>query len=84
MDIEEASVFFISSILAGMGLIVLAGTITIINNILSKYWKPVNFGYLLPKIMTMPDTPPARFVDPQELHHVDKTTEPTLDLSKNR
>ena len=84
MDIEEASVFFISSILAGLGLIVLAGTITIINNILSKYWKPVNFGYFVPKVMIMPDTPPARFAEPHELNSIDKTTEPKLDLSKNR
>lgn len=38
---DQAAVFLAGSILTALGFIVVIGTIVIINNLLSKYWKPV-------------------------------------------
>lgn len=82
MDIDQASTFFVSSLLIGLGLVAIAATLTAINNIFSKYWKPVNFGYFLPRALV--EQEPIRFAEPHEIHHVDKSNEPKLDLSKHR
>ena len=42
MDMTQAATFLGSSILLMMGIIVVVIGIVIINNILNKYWKPVN------------------------------------------
>lgn len=41
MSIEQSSVFLAGSILTMLGFIVVVIGIVVINNILSKYWKPV-------------------------------------------
>jgi hypothetical protein len=41
MDIEVACIFLGSVILFMLGFIVIVIGLTVINNILSKYWKPV-------------------------------------------
>jgi len=41
MTIEQASTFLVGSILTMLGFIIVVGAIVVINNIISKYWKPV-------------------------------------------
>lgn len=41
MDMNQAAVFLAGSILTMLGFIVVIGGIVIINNMLTKYWKPV-------------------------------------------
>ena len=43
MNIDTAAVFLASSILTGIGFIVIVITIVAINNIIHKYWK--SFGW---------------------------------------
>jgi hypothetical protein len=72
MDMDQAAVFLAGSILTMMGFIVIAIGIIVINNLLSKYWKRLdwfNFGW-------NPET--ARFATPEELKELDKTNEPKL------
>lgn len=42
MTIEQASNFFVGSILTMLGFIVVIAGIVVINNLIHKYWKPVN------------------------------------------
>lgn len=67
MTIEQASAFLAGSILIGLGCIVLVGAITVINNILARYWRPVNLGNVLPKILTEPT---GRFATEEELSRI--------------
>ena len=41
MDMDQAAVFLAGSILTALGFIVVVATIVAINNIISRYWKPV-------------------------------------------
>jgi hypothetical protein len=41
MTIEQSSNFFVASILTMLGFIVITAGIIAINNLISKYWKPV-------------------------------------------
>lgn len=67
MSIEQAASFLTSSILFGFGAVCLTITVLAVNNLFSKFWKPVVFTkYLFPT--TLGDAPP-RFVD---------TVEPTM------
>jgi len=63
MDINQAATFLTASILTGLGFIVVAGTIIILNNLFSKYWKPVKWS-LIPDY----DNMSPRFIEPHELH----------------
>lgn len=60
MDMNQAAVFLAGSILTALGFIVVVAAAVAINNILSKYWKPV-------RIFT-PDSwnlnPPSQFIEP--------------------
>ena len=59
MDITSAGIFFVGTILYGMGVIILATVLIAINNLFSKYWKPV-------QILKFADYPPKEsqvFVD---------------------
>ena len=67
MSIDQASAFLIGSILMALGFIVLAIAVTVINNIFSRYWRPVNMGSVLPKIMTEPT---GRFATEEELARI--------------
>jgi hypothetical protein len=71
MDVEQASFFLTSTILVMLGLIVITIGVTVINNIVHRYWKPV-------KIFT-PDSwkgfyPPVRYTE--------QDAEPTLKSKK--
>lgn len=54
MDIDQSAVFFVGSILVCMGLVVVAATVLFLNNIYSKYWKPIEW-----RVFKMFDYPPA-------------------------
>ena len=41
MDVDSAAELLAGSILTGLAFIVIVATIVVINNIISKYWKPV-------------------------------------------
>jgi len=67
MDMDQAAVWLGGSILTVLGFVVLVIGIVFINNILHKYWKPVN-------IFT-PDSwkalnPPQRFISQEEMGKV--------------
>jgi hypothetical protein len=67
MDMDQAAVFLAGSILTALGVIVVVAAAVVINNIISKYWKPV-------RIFT-PDSwnfnPPQRFIDQHEITKVE-------------
>ena len=81
MNIDQASTFLIGSILVGIGFIILAATATVINNIFSKYWHPVNFGNILPKGLS----PTARFATDEDLARIaPQFDKQSIDLSKTK
>jgi len=69
MDIDQASNFLIGTILIGLGLCIITVAIVFINNIISKFWQPVNFGYFFPKSML--DQQPKRFATEEEMQKVE-------------
>lgn len=49
MDIDSAATFFVGTILVGLGVIIVAMVVLLLNNLFSKYWKPVKFSiYQIP------------------------------------
>ena len=72
MDMDQSAVFLAGSILTALGFIVVIGAAVVVNNLLSKYWKPV-------RIFT-PDSwninPPATFVqeEPKIEPKIDSST----------
>ena len=70
---DQAAVFLAGSILTALGFVVVIGAIIIVNNLLSKYWKPV-------RIFTSDSwnlNPPVRYATPEEMEkiapHLDET-----------
>ena len=59
MDVDTAASVLAGSILTGLAFIIAVITVVIINNIVSKYWKPVQFIRF--------DDRPARFMTEEEL-----------------
>ena len=45
MDMDQSAVFLAGSILTALGFVVVVVAAVIINNILHKYWKPVQFTW---------------------------------------
>ena len=43
MDIDQSAIFFVGSILVCLGFVVIAITVLFLNNIYSKYWKPIEW-----------------------------------------
>jgi len=73
MDIDTAAEVLAGSILTGLALITFVITIVVINNIISKYWKPV-------RIFTADSwnfNPPSRFIEPEEVKIPPKLDENT-------
>jgi hypothetical protein len=60
MDVDNAAEILAGSILTGLALIIIVITIVIINNIFSKYWKPVQW--------TKFESFPPRFATQEELN----------------
>ena len=69
MDLDTYLTFTIASLLISIGVIFLSLTVILLNNLLHKYWKTVKLVEWIPN---------ARFAEPQEVLHVDKTNEPHL------
>ena len=61
MSIEQSSVFLAGSILTMLGFIVVVIGIVVINNILSKYWKPVKL--FTPDSWKAFNPPPHEYAD---------------------
>ena len=66
MTIESAATFLVCVILLSCGIIVLVGLVLLVNNLLHRYWKNLNWN--LPESLQS-----IRYVE------VDKTKEPSLD-----
>jgi hypothetical protein len=66
MTIESAATFLVCVILLSCGITVLVGLVLLVNNLLHRYWKELNWN--LPESMQS-----VRYVE------VDKTQEPSLD-----
>lgn len=71
MTIEQSAVFLASTILTGLGIVIVGLVIIVLNNVLHKYWKPV-------KLFT-PDSWKA--FDPP-MQHEQAYNEPTLGTTK--
>lgn len=41
MTIEQSAVFLASTILTGLGIVIVGLVVIVLNNVLHKYWKPV-------------------------------------------
>lgn len=59
MDMDQSAVFLAGSILTVLGFIVLIAGVVAINNILHKYWKPIQF-------FKWADHPATRFMTDEE------------------
>jgi hypothetical protein len=68
MDMDQAAVWLGGSILFALGAVVIVAGVVVINNILHKYWKPVQF-------FKWADHPATRFMTPEEAERI----APTLD-----
>jgi cytochrome b561 len=64
MDMDQAAAFLGGSILTMLGIIVLITGIVVINNLLHKFWKPVQFFKY--------DNVPTRFATEEEMKHEPK------------
>ena len=72
MDVENAANILAGSILTGLAFIVFVIVIVIINNIFSKFWKPVKWVKYEDRF------PSARFVTEEELAKSGEKKEPTI------
>lgn len=43
MDVTQASTFLVSSILFGLGAVVICAVLILLNNLFAKYWKPIKW-----------------------------------------
>jgi hypothetical protein len=66
MDMDQAAVWLSGSILIMLGFIVVAIGVVVINNIIAKYWKPVQFFTLDSWNLN----PPGRFASQNELDRI--------------
>ncbi len=77
MNMDSAAIFLASSILLALGFVALIIAVVFINNVLHKYWKPVN--------LFTPDSwkafnPPPQFMNKEDVDKMnkDKKNERTL------
>jgi hypothetical protein len=52
MTVDSAATFFVASILTGFGVIIIAVIILALNNLFSKFWKPIRWNVYVPFIPT--------------------------------
>jgi hypothetical protein len=71
MDMDNAASILAGTILTGLAIIIAVITVVVINNIISKYWKPVKWVKY--------DNLPPRFVSQEELDRIS----PSFDLEKS-
>lgn len=72
MTIEQSAVFLASTILTGLGIVIVGLVVIVLNNVLHKYWKPV-------KLFT-PDS--WKGFNPPVMQHEQTYNEPTLGTTK--
>ena len=71
MNIEQSAMFLASSILIGLGTIVLIIMVLVINNLFAKFWKPVDVAkHMFPNSQALKKGLNSRFVE---------TTEPKIE-----
>ena len=67
MDIEQSAMFLASSILVGLGTIVLIIMVLVINNLFVKFWKPIDVSkHMFPNSQALEKGLNSRFVDATE------------------
>jgi hypothetical protein len=64
MDMDQAAVFLAGSILTMLGFTVVVAGVIVINNLIHKFWKPVQLW--LPSTLTEP----KRFATPEEMERI--------------
>lgn len=64
---DQAAIFLAGTVLTVLGFLTIIIAIVIVNNVLHKYWKPVNLFHYTPKWW---QDPPARFLSPEEAEKV--------------
>ena len=93
MDIDSSANFLVGSILSCLGFAIIGVLVVFLNNLFSKYWKPVNFGYWVPRWVVEPyQQPSSRLMTKEEYDRVTPTfdspekqdLDKPLDLSKNK
>ena len=52
MTVDSAATFFVASILTGFGVIIIAIIILTLNNLFSRFWKPIKWNVYVPFIPT--------------------------------
>ena len=52
MTVDSAATFFVASILTGFGVIIIAVIILTLNNLFSRFWKPIKWNVYVPFIPT--------------------------------
>ncbi len=52
MTVDSAATFFVASILTGLGVLIIAVIILTLNNLFSKFWKPIRWNVYVPFIPT--------------------------------
>jgi hypothetical protein len=67
MDMDQAAVFLAGSILTMLGFIVVVAGIIVINNIISKYWKPVRI-FTIDSFNFNP--PPGHFITEEDFQKI--------------
>jgi hypothetical protein len=67
MNIEQSAMFLASSILVGLGTIVLIIMVLIINNLFVKFWKPIDVSkHMFPNSQALEKGLNSRFADATE------------------
>jgi glutamate racemase len=52
MTVDSAATFFVASILTGFGAIIIALIILALNNLFSRFWKPIRWNVYVPFVPT--------------------------------
>lgn len=91
MDIDQSAMFLASSILVGLGTIVLIIVILVINNLFAKFWKPIDMSkHLFPNSQTLEKGLNSRFDNAAEpkiepaLGAIDPAAKSLLPRSKDK
>ena len=75
MNIEQSAMFLASSILVGLGTIVLIIMVLVINNLFAKFWKPVDMSkHIFPNSHALEKGLNSRFANAKE-----SIEEPTIE-----
>jgi hypothetical protein len=73
MNMDQAAIFLAGSILISLGFTCIIVAVVFVNNVLHKYWKPVNI--FTPDSWKAFNPPPSQFASQEELERV----APTID-----